>query len=159
MVPFNKINPAKVTSDQPLVNAGSSHSLVRPLQDFLKDDKYVSEITEATAVEINGKLLLKLVVIVTDKDDYEQTETFLLKPDYRHPSSSFFKLLEVTGCLPGRGEPLNVDSLVGQQVMLSLKTVTKNGNVYTNIDNVEAVPDEEAVNEEAVGNEAVESEE
>ncbi|MFC5703064.1 hypothetical protein ACFPVX_17380 [Cohnella faecalis] len=159
MVPFKKINSAKVNAEQPLVNAGSSLSLVRPLQDFLKDDKYVSEINEATVVEINGKLLLKLVVTVTDKDDYEQTETFLLKPDYRHPSSSYFKLLEVTGCMPGRGESLDVDSLVGQEVILSLKTVTKNGNVYTNIDNVEAVPDEEAVTEEADGSETVESEE
>lgn len=105
---------------------------------------YPAEIIAAQEIEVNGKSMLRLVAKVTDESGLEQDETFLLKPDYRLPSSSFFKLLEVTGCLPKRGEGLDLSVLVGQQLLLTLKTVNKNGKDYTNIDDVEAMPDEEA---------------
>lgn len=149
MLPIKKTQPANKTADQPLAIVNQPLSLMRPIQDFLKDDRYLSEINEALAVEINGKLLLKLVVNVADDEGYEQSETFLLKPDYRHPSTSFFKLLEVTGCMPDRGEALDIDSLVGQQLLLTLKTVNKQGNTYVNIVDVEAVPDDEVEADES----------
>lgn len=143
MPPIKRIQPVKKTTEQPPEIVNQSPSLVRPVQDFLKDDRYLSEIVDAHVVEINGKPMLRLVARITDEDGYEQAETFLLKPDFRHPSTSFYKLLEITDCMPDRGKALDINSLVGQQVMLMLKTVTKNGNIYTNIDDVEAVPDEE----------------
>ncbi|MEF3309593.1 hypothetical protein PV433_11890 [Paenibacillus sp. GYB004] len=143
MPPIKRIQPVQKTLEQPPKIVNQSLSLVRPVQDYLKDDRYLSEIADAQVVEINGKPMLRLGTKIADEDGYEQAETFLLKPDFRHQSTSFYKLLEITGCMPDRGKALAVDSLIGQQVMLSLKTVTKNGNIYTNIDDVEPVPDEE----------------
>lgn len=144
MPPIKRKPTAQTEQEQSPVNVPSPKPFVRPLQDFLNDGRYPAEIIAAQEIEVNGKSMLRLVVKVTDESDIEQDETFLLKPDYRQSSSPFFKLLEVTGCMPKRGQGLDLSVLVGQQLMLTLKTVNKNGKDYTNIDDVEAMPDEEA---------------
>lgn len=135
---------ATTFNNQPkLIN--EKYQLIRPAQDTLADGTYKATIKKAYIASINGKLMLKLEVNVID-DGNGQDESFILNPSFRNPSSAFYKLLEVTDCMPGRGEALNTEALEGYEVMLSLCNVNKNGNVYVNIVDVEALPDEEGDN-------------
>lgn len=133
--------------NQPSTNATALGSeatqLIRPLHDFLDDGTYKARITKAAIVTIGDKPKLRIDAIVEDEDGNEQDESFVLTPNFRHPSSAFYRLLEATGRMPDRGEAFDAGVLVGFEVLLTLQNVEKNGNVYTNIVDVEAVPDEE----------------
>ncbi|THF72484.1 hypothetical protein [Cohnella fermenti] len=132
-----------VESPAPILT-NTAPSIIRPMYDGLPNGRYLAEITDAIIVDVNGRPFLKIIITVTGDDVHGLSESFLLKPDFRFTSSSFHKLLTVTGTMPDRDQPLQTDLLIGQQLLLTVEEAVRNGKTYTNIVDVEDVPDDEA---------------
>ncbi|QWU16239.1 hypothetical protein SAMN04487895_11481 [Paenibacillus sophorae] len=115
--------------------------LRRPGFDTLIDNKYKALIAAASVINASGTERLRLEAEFFNTEGESLVESFLLQPDWKE-GSSFRQLLEVTDLLPKPKEALDVNGLVGRELLLTIKINTKNGRSFTNLVQTELIPDE-----------------
>lgn len=116
-------------------------SFVRPAFDYLKDGSYFVLIQYAGGVKTGNGLMLKITGLFQDEDGNELEESLLIAPDWK-PGKPFRKLLELSNCLPGPKEHLDLEGLLGLTFLFTIKVNSKNGKDYVNLVDV-ALPDDE----------------
>lgn len=117
-------------------------SFVRPAFDYLKDGSYFVQIQHAGGVKTSNGLMLKITGLFQDEEGNELEESLLIAPEWK-PGKPFRKLLELSNCLPGPKEQLDLEGLLGLTFLFALKVNSKNGKDYVNLVDVALPEDEE----------------
>jgi hypothetical protein len=117
-------------------------SFIRPAFDYLKDGNYQVSIHYAGGLKTSNGLMLKITGLFQDEDGDEIEDSLLIASDWK-PGKPFRKLLELSNCLPGPKEQLDLEGLLGLTFLFTIKVNSKNGKDYVNLVDVALPEDEE----------------
>ncbi|MFD1775438.1 hypothetical protein [Paenibacillus rhizophilus] len=139
--PTLRTNPV---SQNPTLNRPPSSSygpLTRRESVELKDGPHTAKIERASVVSPDNNPQLRIQATFTNGDGESFSDSILVKVEWKR-TSPFVELLEVSGCMPELGEDVQLDDLVGQELLLTIKVNTKNGRSYPNLVQTELIPDD-----------------
>lgn len=120
----------------------NSDDIFRPEFEALTSGTYRALVTAAYVANTVKGQRLGVRAVFQDDDGNELEDSILVALDWK-PGSPFRKLLELSNCLPDRGERLNPDSLLDLTFLFTLKVNTKDGKDYPNLIDVALANDED----------------